>query len=72
MSVKLSVNNHRPSPKVIVDNLERNGLRSISAVVDITNYVMLETGQPSHAYDAKKLMEKSLSAVPPLPRNLQR
>jgi len=49
------VNAHAKAPQWMVERLERSGQRSISALVDISNYVMLELGRPSHVFDLDKI-----------------
>lgn len=49
------VNLDVPTPLWILQRLERVGIRSINPIVDITNYVLLETGQPMHAFDLAKI-----------------
>nr|ART38951.1 H473 [uncultured bacterium] len=49
------LDNQQNSPLWLQERLRRAGLRSISPVVDVTNYVLLELGQPMHAYDATRV-----------------
>ncbi len=46
------------TPLWMTERLRRAGLRAISPVVDVTNYVMLELGQPMHAYDLRRLDQR--------------
>jgi len=52
-----SVKSGTASPAWLVERLRRVGINSISPIVDITNYVMMELGQPLHAYDLNRLAE---------------
>lgn len=48
------------SPQWLIQSLEAVGLRSVNNVVDITNYVLHESGQPLHAFDSNKLENNSI------------
>ena len=52
------IDSSAPTPVWMKEKLRRGGLRSVDPVVDVTNYVMLELGQPLHAYDFDKLEGK--------------
>ena len=49
---------HQPTPWWMQEKLRRCGLRSVDVVVDVTNYVLLELGQPLHAFDVNQLAQE--------------
>ena len=48
----------RPTPRWMAERLRRCGLRSIDPIVDVTNYVLIELGQPMHAFDLQQISEQ--------------
>ena len=55
----------QPSPEWLKQRLEACGVASISNVVDISNYVMLELGNPLHTYDYDKIRDHSIIRAAP-------
>jgi phenylalanyl-tRNA synthetase beta chain len=56
-----------PSPQWLVDRLATVGVASVNNVVDVTNYVMLECGQPLHAFDLARIRGRRVSVRRALP-----
>ncbi|MFH0863729.1 MAG: phenylalanine--tRNA ligase subunit beta [Candidatus Gottesmanbacteria bacterium] len=50
-----------PSPKYIQERLKMSGIRSLNNVIDISNYLMLELGQPMHTFDYDKIKEAKMT-----------
>lgn len=50
-----------PSPEWLVTLLEKHGIKSVNNIVDISNFVMIETGHPLHVYDAEKIDQGTIA-----------
>lgn len=55
MGIVLEVEPMKDSPAYIKDRLEKSGIRALNNLVDVTNYVMLELGHPSHVFDYNRI-----------------
>lgn len=64
MAVVLENTRLQPSPKHIQHRLEAAGVRTLNNIVDITNYVMLEIGHPTHAFDYERIKTHKLIIRP--------
>lgn len=62
MATKITNLNIGPSPQWLRSRLQGAGIRAINNVVDVTNYILLEWGQPLHAFDSKRLQKIGGSA----------
>src|SRR5260370_2079038 len=62
----------QPSPKWLKDRLEASGVASISNVVDVSNYVMLELGHPLHTFDYDKVRDHKIVFRRPKPAEKMR
>lgn len=50
----------KPSPKIVQARLEKAGVRALNNVIDISNYLMLELGQPMHTFDYDKIKKATM------------
>jgi phenylalanyl-tRNA synthetase beta chain len=55
MGIVMTVEKMKDSPSLMKNRLEKSGVRSLNNLVDITNYVMLETGHPCHVFDYDRI-----------------